>query len=231
MCPGQPFYLPARFIQSATASNFFRALECVIPELACARLLTLSLQHEWTLLGLMADAVSANENVSAGIALRCGADTIVDTGRCTLHQGQRTFEHATADLNLSGAIHCIGCAMKSSKNQTALTGALLRIGNSVAIRDGPPPQEARDYADWVMDHSLFAINGIENLSDEQQQQLKSRVEDMKPRVKKFLNGRWWLPDLEYYEDGSSGLTIQEVKDGVCGVLCEVARMIFDLDGK
>ena len=202
----------------------------MIPELACERLLALSLQHQWTFLGLMADAVSANENVSAGIALRCGADTIVDTGRCTLHQGQRTFEHATADLNLSGAIHCIGCAMKSSKNQTALMGALLRIGNSVAIRDGPPPQEARDYADWVMDHSIFAINGIHFLSDERQQQLKRHLEDMKPRVKKFLNGRWWLPDLEYYEDGSSGLTIQEVKDGVCGVLCEVIRMIFDLDG-
>ena len=101
-----PVYLPGRFIDGCTASNFFKALEVSAPELAVARLHGLSMKHQCFSLSLLADSHSSNEHVQCGLALRLPR-AYVHTGRCCMHQGQRCFEHAVGKLQQSFSGHRI----------------------------------------------------------------------------------------------------------------------------
>ena len=224
----RPVYLPARFVDGCTAANFFKALEVSAPELAVARLHELSMRHEFVMLGLLADAHSSNENVQCGLALRL-PKALVHTGRCCMHQGQRCFEHAVQPLRIQSAVHCIGCAMKSGRNQRAMIEAITHVGRSVVIRAGKPPPEAARYSKWVLEHSLSAVFGLEYLPQAMQTKFRHEIREREDRLLKYLNGRWWMLDIEHWEHGCCK-DAKETKDGVVSALLEVLHLIWELDG-
>ena len=223
-----PVYLPGRFIDGCTASNFFKALEVSAPELAVARLHELSLKQQWFFLGLLADSHSSNENVQCGLGLRLPR-AYVHTGRCCMHQGQRCFEHAVAPLRLQSAVHCIGCAMKGGRNQRVMVQAITQVGRSVVIRSGEPPAGAVEYSKWVLEHSLSATFGLEYLPQAKQEQIRDSIRQREARILKYLNGRWWMEDIEHFENGCCA-SAKETQDGIVDVLLEVLHLVWELDG-
>jgi hypothetical protein len=160
-----PVYKPGKLMERLTAANIFQTLEASSPEVSVERLRSLSSSVPWVFLGLLGDSVATNEAVITCFAKEL-PETIVDAGRCTMHQGHLVFTHGLGPLNLVSPLHCLGCAFKSSGNQRKLQQALWSVAKTVRIRFEQPPAEAARFSNFVLEHTICDFAGYHSLEDE-----------------------------------------------------------------
>lgn len=195
--PASPVYLPGKLLERGTALNVHVALDQSFPELSTTSLNTLANSSRWCFVGLLGDAVAANEAVFTEWA-KAVPGAVVDAGRCRMHQGHLCFAGATHRLNLSSPLHCLGCAIKNGGNQDKLERALARVAKLVNIWYEPPPPDAAGYSNCALDVTPCDFEGYHSLEDEVRRgKVRLEMQRIRALVLHVLNSRWWEPLVHY----------------------------------
>ena len=230
--PCHPVYIPGKIVERTTATCIFEALNVSMPELSSESLQKL-LQDpslEWLFVALMGDSIASNRLAQAGLA-RSLPNAIVDCARCLMHQAQLAFLGGVRPLNLTGVLYSLSSGLAASGPQDKLLAALGVESKQTRIIFAKPPGEAAAYGDWLLDLTLARFVGIESLRNpEKAAEVTAKLAAAKAKIKRGLNGRFWLNRAEHWcwqEDGSPCCeSVVDTYAKVCDAYYAVASLIF-----